>query len=154
MEQNANYAKRVVRILTEEQKRNLFASVLQIRMATESDTLQEREETQVVPTTDEENPKNTAESNVVADGSTPSTNIDTTCCPICIQDIKIGDRVFHCTNCHNIFHADCMLGWLGTGSTLCPYCRREIYTRSMLEEAYQSLQEQQRPKSKKKHPIG
>jgi len=162
MEQNANYAKRVVRILTEEQKRSLFASVLHIRTATEADTgtggqhlladtLQEREETQMAPTTDEENQKTTAESIVVPDGSASATNSDDACCPICIQDIKLGDRVCQCKHCHHVFHADCIVGWLGTGSTLCPYCRCELYTRSMLEEAYRRQQEQERPKKQKKH---
>ena len=80
------------------------------------------------------------------------------CCPICINDIKIGEQIVTCcystselgnernddgnhqyrynNNHHHYrhyFHLDCLVDWLCTGSTICPYCRRTILTRNMIQ---------------------
>jgi len=175
---NSNYAKRLMKMLTEDQKRSLFASVLVNRTVTKADVSGwpgEEEshhscncncncnctpadttgENHTTTTTEEES----SSSIVVPDGgpspaaTPPATtpNADNAiCCPICIHDIRVGDRVCHSKrkNCHHLFHFDCILEWLGTGSTLCPYCRREIFTRRMLEEAYQKQQQQKQPSKK------
>jgi len=137
-------------VMTAEQKRSLFASVLDTRMATEADISEGTEKKYDVNENEYENNTTsvTAKSIVIPDGSpqppSDDDNNTTTCCPICIQDIKVGDRVCHSKrkNCHHMFHLDCILEWLGTGSTLCPYCRRDIFTRAMLEEALRNQQQQ------------
>jgi hypothetical protein len=171
---NSAYAKRLVIILTEEQKRSLFESVLTSRSAAEVDIMEERMEPLHHPpvadgdctcdgndndnNTDENTTTTTAASIVIPDGSPSSTTTpdgnNTACCPICIQDIQVGERVCHSKrkNCKHDFHLDCMLEWLGTGSTVCPYCRREIFTKAMLEKAYWKQQRQeQKQKNPKKH---
>lgn len=69
------------------------------------------------------------------------------CCPICINDIKVGEQIYICHNhttsekhnnidCrhHHHFHLHCIVDWLSTGSTVCPYCRRVILTQDMVLE--------------------
>lgn len=145
----------------EEQKRNIFVSLLNVRTATQDDILEGREEQAVQqeeplesspPNSSEgaENAENATtaatESMVVPDGSPQEiADGETICCPICIQEIKVGDQVHHCKHCHHLFHLECTLEWLATGSTLCPYCRREIFTRSRLEEAYRKQQGTKHP---------
>jgi hypothetical protein len=196
---NSTYAKRLVRILTDEQKRSLFSSVLINRTATEADIMEGREEQQFHHppvavcgcTRDSEddgnddgnsNDENTGENSdenattttttatsiVIPDGSPLATTTDAThgignnnaCCPICIQDIEVGDTICHSKRktCRHLFHLDCMLEWVGTGSTLCPVCRREIFTKFMLEIAYrdqqrQEQQQKQKKKAKKKKQV-
>ena len=142
----------------EEQKRNIFVSLLNVRTATQDDILEGREEQAVQqeeplessPPNSSEGAENATtaatESMVVPDGSPQEiTDGETICCPICIQEIKVGDQVHHCKHCHHLFHLECTLEWLATGSTLCPYCRREIFTRSRLEEAYRKQQGTKHP---------
>lgn len=193
---NSTYAKRLVRILTDEQKRSLFSSVLKSRTATEADIMEGKEEQQLhhPPVADcgctcdsnengnnDNDDENTGENSdenatttttasiVIPDGSPLPTattangnnnnNNNTACCPICIQDIEVGDRICHSKRktCRHLFHLDCMLEWVGTGSTLCPVCRREIFTKAMLEKAYRDQQkqeqQQQKKKPKKNNPV-
>lgn len=56
-------------------------------------------------------------------------------CPICIHSINKGDTVSTTGFCHHVFHHDCLSAWLSTHSRICPYCRREILTQEMLNEA-------------------
>jgi Ring finger domain len=58
-------------------------------------------------------------------------------CPICINDIEVGNHVVTLTHCDHKFHKDCLSQWLSTHSRDCPYCRTEIISQEMLEEAYQ-----------------
>ena len=58
-------------------------------------------------------------------------------CPICIHDIQEGETICYSRLCHHVFHRDCLSSWLSTHSRICPYCRQEIVTQDMLEEAYQ-----------------
>ena len=148
VERNTSYAKRIVRKLTEEEKRSIFSTILTSRKATsaditerpmEKDTNQQSLDGSV---SDDSAATSTAASSsiTVTDGSPLPTDLEGennhACCPICIQDIKVNDEVYHCNDCQHLFHFDCMLGWVGTGSTLCPYCRREIVSRTMLKRAY------------------
>eukprot|EP00980_Cylindrotheca_fusiformis_P008850 scaffold1888_cov120-Cylindrotheca_fusiformis.AAC.20 len=59
-------------------------------------------------------------------------------CPICINGIIIGQQMTM-TSCGHAFHFDCLCQWLGTGTTDCPYCRREIVTPALLENAKREL---------------
>jgi len=159
VERNRSYAKRLVRILTEEQKRSIFSSILNRRTATTSDISERRREDEIQKQQqssvdsdgeDSATTSNASLSIAVSDGSSRPNSSDGgennhACCPICIQDIKVGNNVFHCNHCHHLFHFDCMLEWVGTGSTLCPYCRREIFTRKMLEQAYENHQSKKDP---------
>ena len=137
-ERNCIYTKRLLRILTEKQKQSIFASLLRNRIATTADISEGGEESikqkKDNNSDSSEKTSNSVESISIPDGS--SSNEDTACCPICIQNINVGDSIYQCKKCHKVFKWDCILEWVETGSTLCPYCRREIYTRAMLEEAY------------------
>jgi len=160
VERNASYARRLVRKLTEEQKRSIFSSILDSRKATKADISEQRRDrkhgeqqssTDGLDSEEASATSNASSSIAVSDGSPLPTSLDGSgennhsCCPICIQDIKAGDQVYHCNHCHHLFHFDCMLGWVGTGSTLCPYCRREIVSRKMLEQAYRKHHQDKDP---------
>jgi hypothetical protein len=81
------------------------------------------------------------------------------CCPICINDIKVEEQIYIChshttskkhnnIDCHHHhFHLHCLVDWLSTGSTVCPYCRRVILTQDMVleEMAATKTKEQQQP---------
>ena len=154
VERNASYAKRLVRKLTEEQKRSIFSAVLKSRKATTADisvgTMDKKQDGESSDDSDSDDSVATstaASSITVTDGGPLPTNLDAennhVCCPICIQDIKVNDDIYHCNHCQHLFHFDCMLGWVGTGSTCCPYCRREIVTRKMLKRAYMEHESKQ-----------
>jgi len=161
VERNASYSRSLVRKLTEEQKRTIFSAILDSRKATTADISEEKRDQkqarQQQPCSDgldiEEasTTSNASSSIAISDGSPLPISLDErdennhACCPICIQDIEVGDQVYHCNHCQHLFHFDCMLGWVGTGSTLCPYCRREIVSRKMLEQAYRKLQPDKDP---------
>jgi len=73
------------------------------------------------------------------------------CCPICINDIKVGEQICHSKHNNNIdcrrhhhFHLNCLLDWLSTGSTICPYCRSVIVTQNMLQQKITQQQQQQK----------
>ena len=158
---NSNYAKRLLRHLAEDQKRDLFAYMLDHRTVTEAD-FRNFAEPHGGGCCDATTETDTAATAVVtseyssiavptggpAHSSFPdSSNADSgISCPICITDIRVGERIYHCKTCNHLFKLDCILEWLVTGSTLCPYCRREIFTRKMLEEAFRKQQLQQQPK--------
>lgn len=57
-------------------------------------------------------------------------------CPICINEITRGQKMT-LTSCGHVFHLDCLCEWLGTDTTDCPNCRREILTKDMVEAARQ-----------------
>ena len=40
--------------------------------------------------------------------------------------------------CHHVFHQQCLSAWLSTHSRICPYCRGEIITQQMLNDAHQT----------------
>jgi len=148
VERSGIYAKRLMRILDDDEKRCLFASVLHSRNATAADILEGKDEEEK-----EDEPSSVVPDEESNDSSPPSSEgAGAVCCPICIQDIKVGDPICHSKrdNCHHLFHHECLLGWLGTGSTLCPYCRREIFTKSMLEDAYRKQERQRRRNEKSK----
>ena len=143
--------------LTLTEKRSLFSSILECRKATKSDIQIWK---QANHNSDGGNNRKTeASSGVpesnrsVATSDTPDLSLhdknrsrsDTMgsadlCCPICIQDIQVGDDVCYSKYCEqHLFHLDCIVNWLSTGSTLCPCCRRVILTRTMLEESLQEM---------------
>jgi len=71
------------------------------------------------------------------------------CCPICINDIKVGEQICHSKHNNNIdcrrhhhFHLNCLLDWLSTGSTICPYCRSVIVTQNILQQKITQQQQQ------------
>ena len=57
-------------------------------------------------------------------------------CPICIHEIQDGDKVCYSEFCHHVFHQDCLSAWFSTYSRICPYCRRELITQQMLNDAH------------------
>jgi hypothetical protein len=69
-------------------------------------------------------------------GRTDSSSRNSTMCPICIQDIEVGSEVVMLSACSHIFHRDCLSEWLSTHTRDCPYCRTEIVSQEMMEEAY------------------
>merc|ERR1712045_190567 len=58
-------------------------------------------------------------------------NVDTLCCPICLDDFRIGDEVCWSKNekCLHIHHLDCMMNWLMDHDD-CPLCRQEFVSPS------------------------
>ena len=64
------------------------------------------------------------------------TGKDEVVCPICIADFEEGDEVVHLTTCEHKFHVHCLSQWLSTNKKDCPYCRKEILTKEIIEEAH------------------
>jgi hypothetical protein len=56
-------------------------------------------------------------------------------CPICIQCIEVEQPIISLPCLHR-FHGECLIQWLSTHTRDCPYCRTEILTQGMLEQAY------------------
>ena len=75
-------------------------------------------------------------SHSVISGSHTTTGTSIVVCPICIQDINVGDTVFMLQTCEHVFHKDCLVRWICTNSRDCPYCRRELISQPMLDEAF------------------
>lgn len=46
-------------------------------------------------------------------------------CPICLNDYEAGQEIAE-TNCHHIFHDQCLRDWLKDQST-CPMCREQFF---------------------------
>lgn len=65
-----------------------------------------------------------------------SSSRNSTMCPICINDIEAGNEVATLSTCSHIFHRDCLSEWLSTHTRDCPYCRQEIISQEMMEQAY------------------
>ena len=56
-------------------------------------------------------------------------------CAICIQSIEVEQPIISLPCLHR-FHGPCLIQWLSTHTRDCPYCRTEILTQGMLEQAY------------------
>eukprot|EP00532_Pseudo-nitzschia_australis_P016740 CAMPEP_0168257434 /NCGR_PEP_ID=MMETSP0141_2-20121125/6506_1 /TAXON_ID=44445 /ORGANISM="Pseudo-nitzschia australis, Strain 10249 10 AB" /LENGTH=292 /DNA_ID=CAMNT_0008194441 /DNA_START=55 /DNA_END=933 /DNA_ORIENTATION=- len=144
--------------LTLAEKRNIFSSVLKCRNATESDIrgcLKQVNNNKNSSSNNNINSTNGSNINSTNGSKVDPDSVDTDnnnnndvpvavpvaevvpCCPICIQDINVGDEVGHSELCRHLFHLDCIVDWLSTGSTLCPCCRRVILTKVELEERLQ-----------------
>ena len=63
-------------------------------------------------------------------------------CPICINPIELGSHVVDLDSCMHIFHKDCLSQWLSTHTRDCPYCRTEILSQEMIDEAYRIREEE------------
>ncbi|PWA75910.1 Zinc finger, RING/FYVE/PHD-type [Artemisia annua] len=50
--------------------------------------------------------------------------LQTTTCPICIDECMLQDKIIR-LYCHHVFHNKCILDWFSTNNT-CPICR-DIY---------------------------
>mmetsp|Transcript_23580 Transcript_23580/g.65850 ORF Transcript_23580/g.65850 Transcript_23580/m.65850 type:complete len:268 (-) Transcript_23580:168-971(-) len=66
-------------------------------------------------------------------------------CSICLHDIDAGNRATSLAVCGHVFHQECISQWLclDRGSRDCPYCRTEIISQQMMEDAYRRRQQQQ-----------
>lgn len=156
VERNRSYARRLMLILSEDEKRTIFSSILESRFARITDIQPKYGDSSSDDSESDNDSSSAKESSIdVPDGgplpnqtdgneSNNNNNNNHACCPICIQDIKVLDRVYHCNHCQHLFHYDCMLAWVGTGSMICPYCRREIFTRERLEQAYENFKSRQK----------
>jgi hypothetical protein len=49
-------------------------------------------------------------------------NKNTITCPICIEEMKVGDKISKIKICSHIFHKDCIKPWIEKNFT-CPLCR-------------------------------
>ncbi|KAG7338328.1 ring finger domain containing protein [Nitzschia inconspicua] len=136
--------------MTPDQKKQLLASILPCKTVSEPD-LSSRETT--VSSSRSILERNNSIEKVQGgssekksrDNSTNSIinnkNTNNALCPICIHDIRVGESICYSALCHHVFHRDCLSAWLSTHSRICPYCRQEILTQEMLEEAHRIKQE-------------
>lgn len=46
-------------------------------------------------------------------------------CPICMEEIPVGDNILLLTTCTHFFHPECILRWSEQSNT-CPFCRGEF----------------------------
>jgi len=105
--------------LEEQQKQELLASVLASKPVSKEDIEMWKSEQSTYNLDD---PEGTSKDEVV--------------CPICITDFEEGDEVVHLTTCEHKFHVHCLSQWLSRNKKDCPYCRKEILTKEMIEEAH------------------
>mmetsp|Transcript_23807 Transcript_23807/g.38794 ORF Transcript_23807/g.38794 Transcript_23807/m.38794 type:complete len:279 (-) Transcript_23807:1001-1837(-) len=147
--------------LTPGQKKELLASILTSKTATDNDILQwKKSKTASKLTIPDGNDTLTEATTVIDCGHVseeetqqpqqhppsqlqvkdPNNNL---LCPICIHDIDVGETVCYSGFCHHVYHRDCLSAWLSTHSRVCPYCRQEILTQEMLEEAHRLKLERQ-----------
>lgn len=120
--------------LTPKQKQELLASILTSKIASEQDMEDWKaqcEHTPVIPHGNEAEQEDKEELTEIASSSQAGI-----ICPICIHDIDIGNHVVLLSACDHMFHRDCLSQWLSTHTRDCPYCRTEIITQEMLDEAY------------------
>jgi hypothetical protein len=127
--------------MTPKQKQHLLASILTSKSATESDIFAWKTCTsQAAVSIKEESPfqikKGDNDLPTEPAANNDNTNPNNLLCPICIHDISVGEIVCYSGLCHHVFHRDCLSAWLSTHSRICPYCRREILTQEMLNEAH------------------
>jgi hypothetical protein len=47
-------------------------------------------------------------------------------CPICLTGMESDQSIHKTACCRKCLHADCIQGWLTTGKSSCPFCRRHI----------------------------
>ncbi|OEU10515.1 hypothetical protein FRACYDRAFT_247056 [Fragilariopsis cylindrus CCMP1102] len=134
--------KDILMCLTSKQKRDVLSSVLVSKMVTENDLndWKSKSGTSIITIPD-------GGPTVVAASAAIEQEQLNFCCPICINDVKVGEQIYICHNhttsekhnnidCrhHHHFHLQCIVDWLSTGSTVCPYCRRVILTQDMVLE--------------------
>ena len=125
--------------MTPDQKKELLAATLTSKDATKDDIVAWKasmEHQQPVAIVEAVITEDISQSASPKQPSSEHNNSDLLC-PICIHDIQEGERICYSGLCHHVFHRDCLSSWLSTHSRICPYCRQEIVTQSMLEEAYQ-----------------
>jgi Ring finger domain len=117
--------------MTPAQKKQLLAAILPCKAVTEQDVATWKTDISPVKGNSE------VRHNEEAGTQKPSHDtVNNTLCPICIHDICVGDSICYSGLCHHVFHRDCLSAWLSTHSRICPYCRQEILTQEMLEEAH------------------
>lgn len=126
---------RILSGLTPQQKKDLLASILTTKIVTLEDILAWKAK----------DPQSSVSGSVASErpssdgGKTDlsgSSSRNSTMCPICIHDIEVGNEVVMLSACKHIFHRDCLSEWLSTHTRDCPYCRTEIISLEMMEEAY------------------
>ena len=64
----------------------------------------------------------------VVAGSRPEDDEDDYECSVCLEPIKVGDRIAKCEaeQCEShIFHKACLESWISTGNNNCPLCRND-----------------------------
>ena len=53
---------------------------------------------------------------------------NTSVCPICLRDIKVGETIAYSENdeCNHYYHKECVIPWFMKGNVSCPNCRRDF----------------------------
>ncbi|CAB9520819.1 Zinc finger (C3HC4-type RING finger) family protein [Seminavis robusta] len=59
-------------------------------------------------------------------------------CSICLVEFAVGDTAVTAERCSHTFHHKCIVDWLGTHQTDCPYCRTQMVSPEALETAASS----------------
>jgi len=105
-----------------EQKKSLMATILKGKIVTKEDIEKWRQ--QAIPDEEDNNNNNTL-------------------CSICLHDIEPGNFAISLNTCGHLFHQDCICEWLCSHAGLrdCPYCRAEIISQTMIEDAYRKKQQ-------------
>jgi hypothetical protein len=125
---------RVLSGLTPLQKQELLSSILTSRIVTMEDAIawEEGKNPQLGIPDGSSQPTEDDSVDVPSNASTTTGVI----CPICIDDIEVGDDAVFLSVCNHVFHNHCISQCLSTNTRNCPYCRAEIITQEMMEQAY------------------
>lgn len=93
--------------------------------------------TKIIATVKEKNMLLLEEGEIANVDRDTTTNIDHSCCLICMEEYRIGDHIASSNNhnCSHTFHAACIIEWLAKLKqkrmpTSCPVCRQNYLRRS------------------------
>lgn len=60
------------------------------------------------------------------DNASCSRKTEQSCCAICINDFRTGERVKNLPSCHHLFHSKCIIHWLTEYNNSCPLCTKPV----------------------------
>jgi hypothetical protein len=125
---------RVLSGLTPLQKQEFLSSILTSRIVTMEDAIAWKEGKN--PQLDIPDGSSQPAEDDSADVSSNTSSTTGVICPICIDDIEVGDDAVFLSVCNHVFHKHCISQCLSTHTRNCPYCRAEIISQEMMEQAY------------------
>ena len=80
-----------------------------------------------------------------ANGESNDIFTSSSCCPICIEEFVVGEKLRVLPRCNHLFHIDCIMPWLTERQGCCPQCRTPVLP--------EELQRSRRPTSRRSSAV-